>query len=523
MSEAGGVEITPGSGGGDRGRLKFHPAFPLDDLAPADYNPRHLSDKAFTRLQESLRTHGVIKPVILNGNGTLVAGHQRTKALKAIGQSTVAAVQLDDTVRLQDEIAFNLMHNRIEVDSSVVTLADPPPIGEWSLIPWEDIQIRERKNPAFTQAIAGLVTSFGGWGSAVCDDQGRVFLNAEYAVACSDLRVDVLIWCLPQADAGQAFADLTGEYGVYDWTNIDAPVYNQHIVQPRRLRERKQTSRTQDNSKPAYGSHVWEKKVLPWLTTTHRVVDFGSGYGDYAKKLRTDGYNVLDYEPYRMIEGAYQADIRTIVSSLRGIGKAVRSDGLFDVCILDSVINATTSLEYQHAVLVAVNSLIRHDGVVVLGTRSMARQMQAENSKTVTGQSRRLNFLDSHNVEVSFNNGRWMTMRYHSAETLVELLSGYFRSVEVGDRTNSTITAICRQPRPIPLDEVRRCLDMELNMPYPGDYFHGRHGPAVDAICDRVAERLLIDPVTADDVVPTAELGNVIRDKYQGPKMLGYE
>lgn len=517
------LEITQGSGGGLNGRLTFHEAYPLTDLQPADYNPRHLSDTAFARLQASLRKHGVIKPVILNGNGTLVAGHQRTKALKAIGETHVPAVQLADTVRLQDEIAFNLMHNRVEVDASIVTLADPPPIGEWTLIPWDQIEVQERKNPAFTQAIAGLITSFGGWGSAVCDDQGRVFLNAEYAVCCSDLRVDLLVWCLPQAQAGEAFADLTGEYGVYDWANIDAPVYNQHIVQPRRLRERKQKSRTQDNDKLAYGSKVWESKVLPWLTKTHRVVDFGSGYGDYAKKLRGEGFQVWDYEPYRMIEGAYQADIRTIVASLRGIAREVDANGLFDVCVLDSVINATTSLEYQHAVLVAVNSLIRHDGVLVLGTRSMARQMQAENSKTVTGQSRRLNFLDSHNVEVSFNNGRWMTMRYHSAETLAELLLGYFRSVDVGDRTNSTITAICRQPRPIPLEEVRRCLDLELNMPYPNDYFHNRQGPAVDAICRRVEERLLIDPVTDTDVVPTPELGNVIRDKYQGPKMFGYE
>ena len=56
---------------------------PMGDLKPADYNPRRISPTAFGILQDSIRALGVVKPIILNADGTIVAGHQRTKAMTA--------------------------------------------------------------------------------------------------------------------------------------------------------------------------------------------------------------------------------------------------------------------------------------------------------------------------------------------------------------------------------------------------------------------------------------------------------
>lgn len=58
----------------------------IEELHGADYNPRIISDESFSKLKESLRTFGVCKPVIANSNGILIAGHQRTKAMKEIGR-----------------------------------------------------------------------------------------------------------------------------------------------------------------------------------------------------------------------------------------------------------------------------------------------------------------------------------------------------------------------------------------------------------------------------------------------------
>ena len=454
--------------------IRFDPAWPLTNLRPADYNPRFLSDDAFVRLQASLRRHGVVKPVILNADGTLVAGHQRTKALKAIGHTTTPAVILGQKVRLQDEIKFNLLHNRVETEASVVH-AEPGPIGTWTNIPWQTIRVDQSRNSAFQQAIGYMTAGHGPWGSVVIDDQGRIVLNAEYAAVAAASRFDVLAWTVPSAHGAELVADLTGDYGVYDWTGLDdqAPVWNQHIVQPTRLRKHSSLAK---QDKLHCKSETWEHLVMPWLTKDHRVVDFGAGHGDYAKHLRAQGFHVDDYEPYRTLPGKYAVDVRGVVGMIRRIEQNVRNNGLYDVVVLDSVINATTSTEYQQWVLTTVNALCAEDGIVCIGTRNLLREQDYENASHTLGRdSTRISFLDSENVDMRFFKGKWQKIRYHTPDTLRELLAPYFADVQVKKTRKATIEAVCRKPRQLPESEYQKALDEEFNMPYPNGFRHGRH------------------------------------------------
>ncbi|MFI0260286.1 hypothetical protein ACH4OW_14790 [Streptomyces sp. NPDC017056] len=194
--------------------MRFDPAYPLEELCPADYKPRHLSEESFVRLQVSLRRHGVVGPVISHAGGTLVAGRQRPKGgPKAIVQTTPPAMGLPQEVRLQGEIKFSLLHNRVETETSVV-FAEPGPIGEWCWIPWQPIGVEESKNLPFHQAIAFITAVHGPWGSVVIDDQGRVVLNSKYAAVAQTQRFDVPAWTVASFHAGQLVIDLTGEYGV---------------------------------------------------------------------------------------------------------------------------------------------------------------------------------------------------------------------------------------------------------------------------------------------------------------------
>ncbi|MGM9465412.1 ParB N-terminal domain-containing protein [Streptomyces murinus] len=467
----------------------FYESYPLDQLRPADYNPRRLSETAFVRLQASLRRHGVVKPVILNADGTLVAGHQRTKGLKAIGMTHTPAVMLGTKVRLQDEIQFNLLHNRVETEASVV-YAEPGEIGAWSWIPWQSIRVAERKNLSFVNAIGHMTAGHGPWGSVVIDDQGRIVLNAEYAVVASFSRFDLLAWTVASADAAQLHADLTGEYGVYDWSAIEdkAPVWNQHIVQPKRLRKFSSKAKA---GKLAYGSETWDQLVTPWLKPTHRVVDFGAGYGDYAKHLRAKGFNIHDYEPYRCRDGSYAVDIRAVVGMIRDIDKDIQAHGLYDVVVLDSVINATTSLDYQHWVMTTVNALCAADGVVCLGTRSLARELRDEQAKRVTSQTAttKMSFLDEDNVEMNFVKGKWQKLRFHTPETLEPMLRRYFKDVKVTDLSGSNLKATCRRPIPLPKGEYEQAFEAEFNMPYPNGFRHDRHLELVGNLIKLVVER----------------------------------
>lgn len=90
----------------------------IDDLIPADYNPRKIDRKKAAGLARSLEEFGFLDPVVVNRrSGRVVGGHQRINAARSIGRTTVPAVYVD----LDDdrEKALNLALNQY--------------VGEWDL------------------------------------------------------------------------------------------------------------------------------------------------------------------------------------------------------------------------------------------------------------------------------------------------------------------------------------------------------------------------------------------------------
>ncbi len=88
----------------------FHQNFPLSDLRPASYNPRRIGPEAIQRLQESLKTLGPVKAVIARDDRTIVAGHQRTKNMQAVGITHAPVYVLKD-ISDADEVRFNQIHS----------------------------------------------------------------------------------------------------------------------------------------------------------------------------------------------------------------------------------------------------------------------------------------------------------------------------------------------------------------------------------------------------------------------------
>jgi len=82
----------------------------LEDLKPASYNPRIISDKSFDGLGESIFRFGLLIPIVWNKRtGNIVGGHQRYRHLVESGDSEtdVVVVDLDD----DDEVALNISLN----------------------------------------------------------------------------------------------------------------------------------------------------------------------------------------------------------------------------------------------------------------------------------------------------------------------------------------------------------------------------------------------------------------------------
>lgn len=83
---------------------------PIEKVIPYDKNPRQ-NDDAVQYVAESIKAFGFVNPILLDANGTIIAGHTRLKAAKQLGLKEVPCVYLDDLNEEQVK-AFRLADNK---------------------------------------------------------------------------------------------------------------------------------------------------------------------------------------------------------------------------------------------------------------------------------------------------------------------------------------------------------------------------------------------------------------------------
>lgn len=97
----------------------------IADIKIAKYNPRKdlmADDTEYKRIEKSLETFGMVEPVILNKDNTLISGHQRLKVLKAKGYEEVDASYVD--LSEMDEKTLNVALNKIKGEWNYEKLRD---------------------------------------------------------------------------------------------------------------------------------------------------------------------------------------------------------------------------------------------------------------------------------------------------------------------------------------------------------------------------------------------------------------
>lgn len=86
----------------------------LSELKPADYNPRRKlqpGDPEYEKIARSIEEFGYCDPIIINKDGTIIGGHQRTQVLLDMGAETADVVVLD--LDKDKEKALNIALNKI--------------------------------------------------------------------------------------------------------------------------------------------------------------------------------------------------------------------------------------------------------------------------------------------------------------------------------------------------------------------------------------------------------------------------
>lgn len=91
----------------------------MEDLRPADYNPRKMSEKELDKLKMSIEEFGYVDLVIWNETtGNIVGGHQRYKALEDLGfeEIDVVVLEMDESKEKALNIALNKISGEFDIE-----------------------------------------------------------------------------------------------------------------------------------------------------------------------------------------------------------------------------------------------------------------------------------------------------------------------------------------------------------------------------------------------------------------------
>ena len=448
----------------------FYEKFLIDNIFPAEYNPRKITEKEFEKLKESLNLFGVCKPVIANANGIIIAGHQRTKAMKELKFKCCPVFVLNKKVAVHDEIRFNLMHNSIETETSECNILEPEQLKfGFNEVSSDKMNCVKKGAGIIIKGICRLINKYGSFDSAIIDSTGKIIHNADYAYCCKILGKSLIVYKMETEKIKTFLGYINSNYGSYSYDKLGIKPYVQTHCQI----SRKFSTR---------GSTLYKKFVLNNITKNDSVLDFGAGKKLYINYLKNNGYKAYAYEPYFKTKYLEQLDVGATIKDIKDINSKIEKSGLFDVVVLDSVLNSITSKEYEDYVLTTCNALLKKSGTMYIGTRNKKSVEIALNQKKSTDKTRAIEFMDKNDFSATFRKGVWTMQKFNTKESLEKLLSKYFEDVYVNSSNKSQLYAICKKPKEFNKGKYEKALNVEFNMEYPNGFHHNKHEKIVQAI-----------------------------------------
>ena len=118
----------------------------INKLKPATYNPRQISTKQYKDLEESIDKFGLVDPIIVNKDMTIIGGHQRYK----IWEEKTKQSKMDDITIPCVVLELNKEQERelnIRLNKSG---------GEWDMDLLSNFEIEELKDWGFKEIELGL-------------------------------------------------------------------------------------------------------------------------------------------------------------------------------------------------------------------------------------------------------------------------------------------------------------------------------------------------------------------------------
>ena len=98
-----------------------------------------MSDKQYKDLKASLEKFGLVDPIIINSDNTVVGGHQRLRIMRELGAEYVPTVRVN--LSKQDEMELNIRLNKNSGEFDLDVLANNFEVDELKDWGFKDIEL----------------------------------------------------------------------------------------------------------------------------------------------------------------------------------------------------------------------------------------------------------------------------------------------------------------------------------------------------------------------------------------------
>jgi ParB family chromosome partitioning protein len=230
-------------------------------------------------------------------------------------------------------------------------------------------------------------------------------------------------------------------------------------------------------------SYLYEWWCLRKLKKEERFLDFGCGQRDYVDMLQAKGFAAWGMEFF--YRSGSMLDTKEVHAMCDRLFEVLRTQGLFDVTLADSVVNSVDTLEAENDVLTCLNAFAKPGARIYFagrtkeGIEAVLSRRTAAASRSV---ARKIQFLDKNGFSGMYRNGSWFYQKFHSKEEALELGRRYFGGepqygivFETGWQVGTTKT------RELPLDQCEAAIRREFDLPWPEGKRVGRGDDAVAA------------------------------------------
>ena len=452
----------------------------LTSIKPATYNPRKIGSAQFIDLQESLRTIGCVLPVIVNrSNNVIIAGHQRCKALAAIGAQMVPAAYVKD-ITIADEMTFNQMHNGTEQQArGAWTYNGDGPVECFTELDSTDFAIEGVTGVALKE-ICRLLTRYGNVLSCVACC-GRVYIGGAYVKACQLLRLPVNAYICEKGKRHLLDNYFSKAYGEYSYDGLTRKTYLQGLAQMHR-----NVTKTPKNKK-ANASKTYCEGVIPYLQDkplSTSILDFGCGKGAYIQHLKSLGYNAVGVEFYN--NNGTSIDVAKGNAQIDALVRHLKTCGRFDVVVCDSVLNSVDSMAAEDAVLCCLSAFCKPGGKLFISGRPIEDAQFHAQSRISSDRVTYITFLDADGFTAKFRRGNWYFQHYHSRESFARSLDRAQLRIEKYQNNKTSFWSQCAKIEELPEHRVCEAVTFEFNLPLPGGKRYNRHNEVINALKEAV-------------------------------------